>query len=129
MRALILAGLAIFTLSSGASAQADTPPANLQGTWSARCGDARSPALKIAADRLEASGTTFRGVDVSHTYIGGSKASGGRTWLLVSVNRDGPYAFVAAIAKNQRSLTIEEGAPEARPAAASLIGKRLALCR
>ncbi|WP_099865384.1 hypothetical protein [Pararhizobium haloflavum] len=119
MRRLIGSLALLFSLAmSGAAANAAEIPAEFLGQWSTDCRDEAAPRvfLERQAVRLTVDGHAhaFQGVEVSHTWYGGAKASGNRAWLLVSRQPGGMFAFIAALPPygTDGSLMLEGGVEE-----------------
>lgn len=122
------------TEEQDSAASADQIPAQVQGTWSTRCTDASAPRVSIGSRAITIFSNgqrhVYSGVEVSHTWYGGAKASGDRVWLPTSKTPDGPYDFIAAPPPYGKKgfLILEEGNPDAGQEIKNLFGPKFSRC-
>lgn len=128
-------GIALSLMAGAASmAHAGDVPEEFQGTWSARCDDPEVPQLLLKGTRVSVRSpkgeSSFSGVEASHTWYGGAKASGDRVWLLVSKQAGGDFEFIIAPPPYGKTgaLTLEEGHPDLGQDVRALIGQELFRC-
>lgn len=128
-------GIALSLVTGAVSiAHADEVPEEFQGTWSARCDDPEVPQLLLKGTRVSVRSAkgerSFSGVEASHTWYGGAKASGDRVWLLVSKQAGGDFEFIIAPPPYGKTgaLTLEEGHPDLGQDVRALIGQELFRC-
>lgn len=85
---LPLASAALAAVVVPSTALADSVSLEFQGTWSRNCADpvAAQFVLEQTAVKVIAGGQrySYAGVEVSHTWYGGAKATGDRVWLLTA---------------------------------------------
>jgi hypothetical protein len=86
------------TMMISSVALADQMPFELLGTWSRNCDDPAAEQIVLESGAVsivfDGGRHAYAGVDVSHTWIGGTKAAGDRVWLLTSKAAGKPYDFI-----------------------------------
>ena len=129
---LLVAGWVVVAGTFPAAAQDNLVPAEFLGRWSATCGDPGaaqvwlSPiTVTVVSDGRE---DIYSGIDVSRTWEGGVKATGGRVWLLVSKEKTGPFDFIVELASGRSSLVITDGSPSHGAQVRHLLGTEFHYC-
>lgn len=129
-----------FPLTSAALAAVVVPstvlaasvPLEFHGTWSQNCADpaAAQFVLEQTAVKVVAGGKrySYAGVEVSHTWYGGAKATGDRIWLLTSKEPNQPFDFIVELTFGRDFLVVEEGHPDHGREMKRLFGPKFQHC-
>lgn len=114
------------------TALADSVPSEFQGIWSRNCADpaAAQFVLEQSAVKVIAGGqrTSYDGMEVSHTWYGGVKATGERVWLLTSKEPNQPFDFIIELTFGKDFLVVEEGHPDHSREMRRLFGPKFQHC-
>ena len=133
IRVLIL----VAVLSLGffpATALADQVPPEFLGTWGQRCTDPAAPRIALEPEQITITSSgrryTYAGVEVSHTWFGGARASGDRVWLPTSKEPGAPFEFIVAPPPYGKEgfMILEEGHPDHGREVKSLFGPEFYRC-
>lgn len=96
------------------AALAQEIPSELLGAWSEDCANPAAAQIILQPNAVaiisDGQQHVYTGVDVSHSWIGGARATGDRIWILTSRDPGNPYEFV--IAQEPDALVMEEGHPD-----------------
>lgn len=127
-----LASAALAAVVVPFTALAGSVPLEFQGTWSRNCADpaAAQFILEQSAVKVVAGGQrySYAGVEVSHTWYGGAKATGDRIWLLTSKKPNQPFDFIVELTIGKDFLVVEEGHPDHGHEMKRLFGPKFQHC-
>lgn len=109
---------------------AEELPSRLVGAWSQNCTNPAAAQIILqpggAAIIAEGQRQIYGGIEISHSWMGGARATGDQVWVLASKQAGQPYDFV--IASKSDSLVLEEGHPDHGQEVRHLFGSRFDRC-
>jgi hypothetical protein len=128
----VLAASAALAAAVPSVALAGAVPSEFLGSWSPDCADPSAPQLVleemlvtvILGDKRH----SYPGVEVSHTWYGGAKATGDRVWLLTSKGPNQPFDFIVELTYGKRFLVMENGHPDQGQKLKRLFGPKFLHC-
>jgi hypothetical protein len=133
MRAFISAALLLAASVPASALTLDEYP-EYRGTWSLNCKNPLADKVQVEVEKVTIThaGTPheYRGVELSHTFVGGAHADGKNAWIMISKVPDGEYVFIAEVPGHKRKgpLELQEQDPSAGTEVKPLWGKKFQKC-
>ena len=133
MRAFISAAILLAASLPAAALTLDDYP-EYRGTWSLNCKNPSADKVQVDIDKVIITHTgtphEYRGVELSHTFVGGARADGKNAWIMISKVPDGEYVFIAEVPGHKRKgpLVLDEQGDGAGAEVKPLWGKRFQKC-